>query len=169
MHKLAFLHFPLSIFNFQFSKEVKVGDKAPEILGLDENGNEIRLDNYKGRKVVLYFYPKDNTSGCTAEACSLRDGYSELRKAGYEIIGVSVDDAKSHQKFIEKNQLPFPLIADTDKKLVEQFGVWGEKSMYGRKYMGTFRTTFIINEEGVIERIFTPKEIKTKEHAQQIL
>ncbi len=169
MHKLAFLHFPLSIFNFQFSKEVKVGDKAPEILGLDENGNEIRLDSYKGRKVVLYFYPKDNTSGCTAEACSLRDGYSELRKAGYEIIGVSVDDAKSHQKFIEKNQLPFPLIADTDKKLVEQFGVWGEKSMYGRKYMGTFRTTFIINEEGIIERIFTPKEIKTKEHAQQIL
>mgnify|MGYP000827416425 FL=1 len=148
---------------------MKVGDKAPEILGLDENGNEIRLDNYKGRKVVLYFYPKDNTSGCTAEACSLRDGYSELRKAGYEIIGVSVDDAKSHQKFIEKNQLPFPLIADTDKKLVEQFGVWGEKSMYGRKDMGTFRTTFIINEEGVIERIFTPKEIKTKEHAQQIL
>ena len=169
MHKLAFLHFPLSIFNFQFSKEVKVGDKAPEILGLDENGNEIRLDSYKGRKVVLYFYPKDNTSGCTAEACSLRDGYSELRKAGYEIIGVSVDDAKSHQKFIEKNQLPVPLIADTDKKLVEQFGVWGEKSMYGRKYMGTFRTTFIINEEGIIERIFTPKEIKTKEHAQQIL
>lgn len=169
VHKLAFLHFPLSIFNFQFSKEVKVGDKAPEILGLDENGNEIRLDSYKGRKVVLYFYPKDNTSGCTAEACSLRDGYSELRKAGYEIIGVSVDDAKSHQKFIEKNQLPFPLIADTDKKLVEQFGVWGEKSMYGRKYMGTFRTTFIINEEGIIERIFTPKEIKTKEHAQQIL
>ena len=169
MHKRAFLHFPLSIFNFQFSKEVKVGDKAPEILGLDENGNEIRLDSYKGRKVVLYFYPKDNTSGCTAEACSLRDGYSELRKAGYEIIGVSVDDAKSHQKFIEKNQLPFPLIADTDKKLVELFGVWGEKSMYGRKYMGTFRTTFIINEEGIIERIFTPKEIKTKEHAQQIL
>jgi len=148
---------------------VKVGDKAPEILGLDENGNEIRLSNYKGHKVVLYFYPKDNTSGCTAEACSFRDGYSDLRKAGYEVIGVSVDNAKSHQKFIEKNQLPFPLIADTDKKLVEQFGVWGEKSMYGRKYMGTFRTTFIINEEGVIERIFTPKEIKTKEHAQQIL
>lgn len=148
---------------------MKVGDKAPEILGLDENGNEIRLSNYKGHKVVLYFYPKDNTSGCTAEACSFRDGYSDLRKAGYEVIGVSVDNAKSHQKFIEKNQLPFPLIADTDKKLVEQFGVWGEKSMYGRKYMGTFRTTFIINEEGVIERIFTPKEIKTKEHVQQIL
>jgi len=148
---------------------VNIGDKAPEILGLDENGKEIVLSQYKGRKIVLYFYPKDNTSGCTAEACSLRDGYSELRKAGYEVIGVSVDNAKSHQKFIEKNRLPFPLIADTDKRLVEQFGVWGEKSMYGRKYMGTFRTTFIINEEGVIERIFTPKEIKTKEHAQQIL
>ena len=148
---------------------MNVGDKAPEILGINEKGEEIRLSDYKGKKIVLYFYPKDNTSGCTAEACSLRDGYSELRKAGYEIIGVSVDDAKSHQKFIEKNQLPFPLIADTDKKLVEQFGVWGEKSMYGRKYMGTFRTTFIINEEGIIERIFTPKEIKTKEHAQQIL
>jgi peroxiredoxin Q/BCP len=99
----------------------------------------------------------------------LRDAYSDLRQAGYEVVGVSVDDAKSHKKFIEKNQLPFPLIADTDKQLVEQFGVWGEKSMYGRKYMGTFRTTFILNEEGVIERIFSPKEIKTKEHAKQIL
>ena len=117
----------------------------------------------------LYFYPKDSTSGCTAQACNLRDNYSELRKAGYEVIGVSVDNEKSHQKFIEKNNLPFPLIADTDKKLVEQFGVWGEKSMYGRKYMGTFRTTFIINEEGVIERIITPKEVKTKDHAAQIL
>ncbi len=106
---------------------------------------------------------------CTAQACNLRDNYSELRKAGYEVIGVSVDNEKSHQKFIEKNNLPFPLIADTDKKLVEQFGVWGEKSMYGRKYMGTFRTTFIINEEGVIERIITPKEVKTKDHAAQIL
>lgn len=148
---------------------MNVGDKAPEILGRNEKGEEIRLSDYKGRKVVLYFYPKDNTSGCTAEACSLRDNYSELRKAGYEIIGVSVDDEKSHRKFIEKNQLPFTLIADTDKKLVEQFGVWGEKSMYGRKYMGTFRTTFIINEEGIIERIISPKEINTKEHAQQIL
>lgn len=148
---------------------MNVGDKAPELLGLDENGNEIRLSQFKGRKVVLYFYPKDSTSGCTAEACSLRDAYSDLRQAGYEVVGVSVDDAKSHKKFIEKNQLPFPLIADTDKQLVEQFGVWGEKSMYGRKYMGTFRTTFILNEEGVVERIFSPKEIKTKEHAKQIL
>ena len=148
---------------------MQVGDKAPEVLGINEKGEEIRLSDYKGKKTVLYFYPKDMTSGCTAQACNLRDNDSELRKAGYEVIGVSVDNEKSHQKFIEKNNLPFPLIADTDKKLVEQFGVWGEKSMYGRKYMGTFRTTFIINEEGVIERIITPKEVKTKDHAAQIL
>lgn len=148
---------------------MQVGDKAPEVLGINEKGEEIRLSDYKGKKTVLYFYPKDMTSGCTAQACNLRDNYSELRKVGYEVIGVSVDNEKSHQKFIEKNNLPFPLIADTDKKLVEQFGVWGEKSMYGRKYMGTFRTTFIINEEGVIERIITPKEVKTKDHAAQIL
>ena len=128
---------------------MNIGDKAPEILGINEEGEEIRLSSYKGKKIVLYFYPKDSTSGCTAEACNLRDNYADLRKAGYEVIGVSVDNEKSHQKFIEKNELPFTLIADTDKKLVEQFGVWGEKSMYGRKYMGTFRTTFIINEEGL--------------------
>ena len=148
---------------------MNVGDKAPEILGINEKGEEIKLSSYAGRKLVLYFYPKDNTSGCTAEACSLRDNYSDLRKAGYEVVGVSVDNEKSHQKFIEKHQLPFPLIADTAKSLVEQFGVWAEKSMYGRKYMGTLRTTFIINEEGIIERIIGPKEIKTKEHASQIL
>ena len=148
---------------------MNIGDKAPEILGLNENGEEIRLSNYQGQKIVLYFYPKDSTSGCTAQACNLRDNYTELRQAGYEVIGVSVDDAKSHQKFIAKNELPFTLIADTDKKLVEQFGVWGEKSMYGRKYMGTFRTTFIINEEGIIERIILPKQEKTKEHSKQIL
>ena len=148
---------------------MNVGDKAPEILGINEKGEEIKLSSYAGRKLVLYFYPKDNTSGCTAEACSLRDNYSALSKAGYEVVGVSVDNEKSHQKFIEKHQLPFPLIADTDKSLVEQFGVWAEKSMYGRKYMGTLRTTFIINEEGVVERIIGPKEIKTKEHASQIL
>ena len=135
----------------------------------NEKGEEIRLSNYKGKKLVLYFYPKDSTSGCTAQACNLRDNYDALRQAGYEVVGVSVDSEKSHQKFIEKNSLPFPLIADTDKKLVEQFGVWGEKSMYGRKYMGTFRTTFIINEEGIVERIIGPKEVKTKDHAAQIL
>ena len=148
---------------------MNIGDKAPEILGLNENGEEIRLSHYQGKKIVLYFYPKDSTSGCTAQACNLRDNYAELRQADYEVIGVSVDDAKSHQKFIAKNELPFTLIADTDKKLVEQFGVWGEKSMYGRKYMGTFRTTFIINEEGIIERIIPPKQVKTKEHSKQIL
>lgn len=147
---------------------MNVGDRAPEILGIDENGNDIRLSNYKGKKLVLYFYPKDMTSGCTAQACNLRDNYAELKKAGYEILGVSINDEKSHQKFIEKNSLPFHLIADTDQKLVNEFGVWGEKSMYGRKYMGTFRTTFIINEDGIIERVILPKEIKTKEHAAQI-
>lgn len=148
---------------------MKIGDKAPDILGKNEKGEEIRLSDYQGKKIVLYFYPKDNTPGCTAEACSLRDNYSTLREAGYEIIGVSVDDEKSHKKFIEKNQLPFTLIADTDKKLVNQFGVWGEKKLAGRTYMGTFRTTFIINEKGIIERVILPKEIKTNIHAQQIL
>ncbi|MBP5569984.1 MAG: thioredoxin-dependent thiol peroxidase [Prevotella sp.] len=148
---------------------MKTGDKAPEVLGFDENGKEIRMADFQGKKLVLYFYPKDSTSGCTAEACSFRDNYSILRKQGYAVVGVSVQDAKSHQKFIEKNQLPFPLIADTENRLVQEFGVWGEKSMYGRKYMGTFRTTFIINEEGIIEKIFQPKEIKTKTHAEQIL
>uniref|UniRef100_A0AB33J227 thioredoxin-dependent peroxiredoxin n=1 Tax=Prevotella sp. GTC17259 TaxID=3236795 RepID=A0AB33J227_9BACT len=148
---------------------MEVGDKAPEVLGRDEKGNEIKLSDFKGQKLVLYFYPKDSTSGCTTEACNLRDNYSELRKAGYAVVGVSVQDEKSHQKFIDKNELPFPLIADTEKTLNQAFGVWGEKSMYGRKYFGTFRTTFIINEEGVVERIFTPKEIKVKEHAKQIL
>ena len=148
---------------------MNIGDKAPEVLGINEKGEEILLSHYEGKKLVLYSYPKDNTSGCTAEACSLRDNYAALRKQGYEVIGVSVDSEASHRKFIEKYELPFPLIADTDKKLVEAMGVWGEKSMYGRKYMGTFRTTFLINEEGIIERIFLPKEIKTKTHGEQIL
>ena len=146
-----------------------IGTKAPDLLGLNEKGEEIRLSHYAGKKLVLYFYPKDSTSGCTTEACNLRDNYAALRRAGYEVVGVSVDSAASHQKFIAKHELPFPLIADTEKTLVEAFGVWGEKSMYGRKYMGTFRTTFIINEEGIVERIFLPKEIKVKEHAEQIL
>lgn len=148
---------------------MKVGDKAPNILGHDENGREIKLSEFAGKKLVLYFYPKDMTPGCTTEACNLRDNYSALRKQGYEVLGVSVDDAQKHQKFIAKHELPFSLIADTELTLVQQMGVWGEKSMYGRKYMGTFRTTFIINEEGVIERIITPKEIKVKDHANQIL
>ena len=148
---------------------MNIGDKAPEVLGVNENGEQILLSAYRGKKVVLYFYPKDNTSGCSAEACSLRDNYAALREKGYEVIGVSVDSEASHQKFIAKYELPFTLIADTDKKLVTEMGVWGEKSMYGRKYMGTFRTTFILNEEGIIEKIFLPKEVKTKTHGEQVL
>ena len=148
---------------------MQIGDKAPEVLGHDENGQEIRLEQFQGQKLVLYFYPKDNTGGCTAEACSIRDNYSELRKKGYAVVGVSVDSAASHQKFKTKHELPFPLIADTEHTLVEQMGVWAEKSMYGRKYFGTLRTTFIINEEGVIENIILPKQIKTKIHGEQLL
>ena len=148
---------------------MNIGDKAPEILGKDEQGRDIRLSDYKGRKLVLYFYPKDNTSGCTAEACSLRDHYGELQAKGYEVVGVSKDSAQSHQKFKEKYQLPFPLIADVDHTLLEAMGAWGEKSMYGKKVMGTIRTTFVINEEGIIEQIMAGKQIKNKEHAQQIL
>ncbi len=148
---------------------MNVGEKAPDYLGTNEKGDKIYLSNYRGKKVVLYFYPKDMTSGCTAQACNLRDNYEELRNAGYEVIGVSINDTGSHRKFIEKNGLPFTLIADTEHKLTEDFGVWGEKSMCGRKYMGTFRTTFIINEDGIVERVISPKEIKTKDHAAQIL
>ncbi len=146
-----------------------IGDKAPEILGKDEQGREIRLSDYRGRKLVLYFYPKDNTSGCTSEACSLRDHYGELQSAGYEVVGVSKDTAASHQKFKAKHELPFPLIADVDHALLEAMGAWGEKTMYGKKVMGTIRTTFVISEEGVVEKMFSGKQIKTKEHASQIL
>lgn len=148
---------------------MKIGDKAPEVLGKDENGKDIRLSDYKGRKLVLYFYPKDNTSGCTAEACSLRDRYGELQGAGYEVVGVSKDSAASHQKFKEKHTLPFPLIADVDKTLLQAMGAWGEKVMCGKKSIGTIRTTFIINEDGIIEKIFSGKQVNTKEHASQIL
>jgi peroxiredoxin Q/BCP len=148
---------------------MEIGTKVADLLGVDQDGNEVRLSNYPGRTIALYFYPKDSTSGCTAQACNLRDNYQELLDAGYQVIGVSVDSADSHKKFIAKNSLPFPLITDTDHKLVNEFGVWGEKSMYGRKYMGTFRTTFIISPDGIVERIITPKEVKTKNHAAQIL
>ena len=148
---------------------MNIGDMAPEVLGRDEQGREIRLSDYRGRKLVLYFYPKDNTSGCTAEACSLRDHHKELQEAGYEVVGVSKDSAASHVKFKEKHELPFPLIADVDHTLLEAMGAWGEKNMYGKKTMGTIRTTFIIDEEGRIENIFAGKQVKTKEHALQIL
>ena len=143
--------------------------KAPETLGIDAEGNEIKLSDYKGRKLVLYFYPKDSTPGCTSEACSLRDNYSELRKAGYEVVGVSADSQASHQRFAAKNELPFPLISDSSHTLMDTFGVWGEKKMAGRTYMGIHRATFIINEDGIVERSLGPKEIKTKVHASQIL
>ena len=146
-----------------------IGDKAPEILGKDEQGRDIRLSDYRGRKLVLYFYPKDNTSGCTAEACSLRDRYSDLQGAGSEVVGVSKDSAASHVKFKEKYELPFPLIADVDHTLLEAMGAWGEKVMCGKKTVGTIRTTFIINEEGIIEQIYAGKQVNTKEHADQIL
>ena len=145
------------------------GDKVPDLLGQDQDGKEIRLSDFPDKKIALYFYPKDSTSGCTAQACNLRDNYQNLIAAGYQVIGVSVDSPESHKKFIAKNDLPFPLITDQDHKLVTEFGVWGEKSMYGRKYMGTFRTTFIIGPDRKIELIITPKEVKTKDHATQIL
>ena len=148
---------------------ITIGDRVPDLLGTDQAGKEVRMSDYQGKKVALYFYPKDNTSGCTAEACSLRDGYEALQAKGYEVIGVSKDSAKSHQGFIQKQSLPFRLIADTETTLQQTFGVWAEKKLYGRTYMGTLRTTFIIDEQGVVTHIFGPKEVKTKEHAQQIL
>ena len=148
---------------------ITIGDRVPDLLGTDQEGKKVRMSDYQGKKVALYFYPKDNTSGCTAEACSLRDSYEALQAKGYEIIGVSKDSAKSHQGFIQKQNLPFRLIADTDTTLQQTFGVWAEKKLYGRTYMGTLRTTFIIDEQGVVTHLFGPKEVKTKEHAQQIL
>jgi len=147
---------------------MNIGDKIPEILGTDQDGKTVKASDFAGKKLALYFYPKDSTPGCTSEACNLRDNYQALMARGIEVIGVSVDSEQSHKKFIAKNELPFRLIADTEKTLVQAFGVWGEKSMYGRKYMGTFRTTFIIDEQGKVERIIGPKEIKVKDHANQI-
>ncbi len=147
--------------------ELNVGEQAPDFGGIDENGEEILLSDYKGKKVILYFYPKDNTPGCTAQSCDLRDNYKLMQSMGYEVIGVSSDSAESHKKFKAKHELPFSLIADTDKSVHNLYGVWGEKNMYGRKYMGTFRTTFVIDEEGKIEEII--KKVKTKEHTKQIL
>jgi thioredoxin-dependent peroxiredoxin len=149
------------------SDTLNTGDKAPDFTVRDHKGEEISLENLKGKKIILYFYPKDNTPGCTAEACSLRDGYDELLKAGFAVVGVSPDDEKSHQNFSKKYDLPFHLIADTEKELIKKYGVWGEKSMMGKKYMGVIRTTFIINGQGMIEHIL-PK-VDTKNHASQIL
>jgi len=147
--------------------ELNVGDQAPAFEVNDQDGNLVKLENYKGKKVVLYFYPRDNTPGCTAQACNLRDNYEALQAAGYVVLGISSDSEKSHQKFIEKQSLPFALLADEDKKVHEAYGTWVEKNMYGRKYMGTARVTYIIDEEGKIEDII--KKVKTKEHTAQIL
>ena len=145
---------------------LKVGDKAPEILGVDEAGNEIRVSDYAGRKLVVYFYPKDNTPGCTAEACSLRDGMDDLVAAGYAVVGVSADSTASHVRFKDKQQLNFPLIADVEKKTIMAFGAWGEKKMAGRVYMGIIRSTFVI-VDGVVERVIA--KVDTKNAANQIL
>ena len=146
--------------------ELKKGDLAPSISALDENGKRITLEEYRGKKVVLYFYPRDNTPGCTAEACDLRDNYTQFLKQGFEVIGVSADSEKSHQNFKNKYQLPFRLISDPDKKVLQDYGAWGEKKNYGKTYMGIIRKTFIINEEGYVEKII--EKVKTSEHSKQI-
>jgi len=142
------------------------GDKAPDFKEKDQDGNWVKLSDFRGSKLVLYFYPKDATPTCTTQACNLRDNYQQLLAKGYKVVGVSVDDEKSHQKFIAKHGLPFPLLADTEHRMVNAFGVWGEKKMYGRTFMGIFRTTFVIDEEGRICEVIT--KVKSKEHATQI-
>jgi peroxiredoxin Q/BCP len=147
--------------------KLTIGKKAPKFKGLDQNGKTIQLADFEGQTLVIYFYPKDNTPGCTTQACDIRDNYKTLSKKKIAIIGVSCDDEKSHNKFIDKFELPFPLIADTAQKMVSQFGVWVEKSMYGRSYMGIARTTFIIDENGIISHII--EKVDTKNHSAQIL
>lgn len=148
---------------------MEVGDRIPDVLGIDQNGNEIKSSDFRGRKLVLYSYPKANTSGCTAEACSLQQHKAELEAAGYAIVGVSKDKVELQKKFADAQGLSFPLIADTDTTLLQTLGCWGEKVACGRRTVGILRTTYLVNEEGVITKIFTPKEIKTKIHAEQIL
>jgi peroxiredoxin Q/BCP len=147
--------------------KLKAGDKAPAINGVDQFGNNISLDDFTGSKVILYFYPKDDTPGCTAEACNLRDNYSNLLEKGFKIIGISTDNARSHLKFTEKYALPFPLIPDTDKKIVQDYGVWGKKKFMGREYDGINRTTFVISEDGHIMKII--EKVDTKDHTNQVL
>ena len=146
---------------------LKEGDKAPEFTAKDQNGNTVSLADFKGKTVILYFYPKDDTPGCTAEACSFRDNYQSLLSKGFQVIGVSTDDEKSHKKFETKYSLPFPLIADEDKSIVEAYGVWAEKNNYGKKYMGTVRTTFIIDADGIISHVIN--KVDTKNSSQQVL
>lgn len=148
---------------------MQVGDKIPEIFGVDQDGKEIKASDYRGKKLILYTYPKANTPGCTAEACSLQAHKEELAAAGYAIVGVSKDRVELQRKFADKQGLDFPLIADTETTLLQAIGAWGEKVNYGRRTLGILRTTYLVNEEGIVEKIFTPKEIKTKIHAEQIL
>lgn len=148
-------------------KELKIGDKAPEFEAENQNGKQIKLSDYKGKKVVLYFYPKDNTPGCTNQACNLRDNYELLQSKGYVILGVSADKASKHQKFISKYDLPFDLLVDDEKIIMNKYGTWGLKKFMGREYHGILRTTFIIDENGVIEDIIS--KVKTKDHTNQIL
>lgn len=152
---------------YKTMSELAPGSKAPAFSGTDQDGKTIKLGDFKGKKVALFFYPKDMTPGCTAEACNLRDNHSALSKAGYSVIGVSADSEESHKKFIAKHELPFPLIADTEGTIIKQFGAWGEKSMYGKKYMGILRRTVVIDEAGKIARII--EKVKTADHAAQIL
>ena len=146
---------------------LQAGDKAPDFNAKDQDGNDVKLSDLKGTRVVLYFYPKDDTPGCTKEACSFRDADDIYRSKGIRVLGVSIDSEKSHQKFISKFQLPFDLLADTDKQIVEAYGVWGEKSMYGKKYMGTFRKTFLIDGDGKIVKVFD--KVNVAEHADEVL
>jgi peroxiredoxin Q/BCP len=146
---------------------LEVGDKAPAFTTTDQDGDEVSLRNFKGKKVVVYFYPKDDTPGCTKEACSFRDGWSKFRRKGVAVLGVSVDDEKSHRNFADKFSLPFRLLADADKEIVKAYGVWGEKSMYGRKYMGTHRVTYLVDEKGKIAAVW-PK-VKPENHAEEVL
>lgn len=148
-------------------KHLKIGDKAPDFSTQDHNGNSIKLTDFKGNKVVLYFYPKDNTPGCTAQACNLMDNYDSLLSNGYKVLGVSADSAKSHQKFAEKYSLPFPLLMDEEKTIIKDYGVWGEKKFMGKVYDGIHRMTFVIDENGNIEEII--EKVKTKDHTAQIL
>lgn len=145
---------------------LKVGDKAPYFKGINQNSEEISLSDFSGKKLILYFYPKDNTPGCTAESCNLNDNYNAWLEKGFEVVGVSPDSVQSHVKFAEKFNLQFSLIADAEKEILQAYGAWGEKSMYGRKYMGVLRTTFVIDENGVIKEIFD--KVKTKDHTNQI-
>ena len=147
--------------------KLEIGQKAPDFKGFDQDGNEVKLGDFKGKKLILYFYPKDDTPGCTAESCDLRDNYEMWLSKGYEVLGVSPDDERSHRKFIDKYNLPFPLIADTSLNIIKAYGAWGTKKMYGKEYEGLLRTTFVIDENGIIAQFFT--KVKTKEHTSQIL